>query len=97
VFMATTTNDTVVMSLRVPGELASHLDELASWLERSRSWVATQAIQEYIEREFAVMAAVKDGDADIEAGRSLTLAEAEPWLRELAAGRYKEPPKSRRR
>jgi predicted transcriptional regulator len=43
--MANTANDTVVVSLRVPAEMAEQLDALAAWMERSRSWVAIQAIQ----------------------------------------------------
>jgi predicted transcriptional regulator len=92
--MATTANDTVVISLRLPADITIQIDELAAWMERSRSWVATRAIQEYLEREYALMAEIKAGDKDVEEGRTVTIEQAEPWLQELAAGKYSEPPQS---
>ena len=53
--------------------------------------MAIQAIQEYIEREYAVMAEIKAGEKDIDEGRTVTLERAEPWLRQLTTGRYSEP------
>lgn len=94
VVMPTTGNDTVVVSLRLPAEMTAQIDSLARWMERSRSWVAIQAIQEYIEREYAVMAEIKAGEKDIDEGRMVPLEQAEPWLRQLTAGRYSEPPQS---
>lgn len=92
--MPNTANDTVVVSLRLPAEMTAQLDALAAWMERSRSWVAIQAIQEYIEREYAVMAAIKAGEKDIDEGRTVPLEKAEPWLRQLTTGHYSEPPQS---
>src|SRR3954468_10876806 len=95
--MATTTNDTTVVSLRLPTELTQQLDELAAWMERSRSWLALRAIQEYVEREYSVMSEVMAGDKDIAEGRTVSLDQVRPWLQQLAGGKFSPPPQSRRR
>jgi len=38
-------------TLRLPGDMTEKLDTLASKLDRSRSYVATQAIGDFIARE----------------------------------------------
>lgn len=40
-----------IMSLRLPDDLASQLDVLANATGRSKSFLAGQAIRDYIERE----------------------------------------------
>jgi predicted transcriptional regulator len=68
--VGTTAND-IVVSVRLDSDTVSQLDELAAEMQRSRSFLIAQAVQEFVEREYASLVAVREGEADIEAGRSL--------------------------
>lgn len=83
--MATTANDTVV-SVRLSAEVVGHLDELAGEMQRSRSFLIAQAVREFVEREFVSLKAVREGEADIEAGRSAAGEQAREWFDDLKAG-----------
>lgn len=43
--------DTAVLTLRVPVEVKQQLDKLADATHRSKSWLAGEAIQRYLEVE----------------------------------------------
>jgi predicted transcriptional regulator len=66
--------------------LLGQLDELAGEMQRSRSFLIAQAVREFVEREFASLEAVREGEADIEAGRALADDAVREWFAELKAG-----------
>src|ERR1039457_3206017 len=80
--MVTTTGDSVVR-VRLDSEVLSQLDELAGEMQRSRSFLIAQAVGEFVEREYASLVAVREGEADIEAGRSIEGDEARAWFEDL--------------
>ena len=92
----TTTGDSVV-SVRLDSEVVSQLDELAGEMQRSRSFLIAQAVREFVEREYASLVAVREGEADIEAGRSLEGDKVRAWFEELKGGRTGEAPAVGRR
>jgi predicted transcriptional regulator len=95
----TTTND-VVVSVRLDGDVVGQLDELATEMQRSRSFLIAQAVREFVEREYPSLVAIREGEADIQAGRSLEGADVEAWFADLKAGRAGKaatPPKRQRR
>ncbi|TCL95756.1 putative transcriptional regulator [Rhizobium sp. PP-WC-2G-219] len=55
-------------SVRVPDETAARLDQLAEKLDRSRSYMAAQAIEEFIAREEWQLAEIEAGLADADRG-----------------------------
>lgn len=55
-------------TVRVPDETARKLDELAEKLERSRAYVAAQAIEDFVAREAWQLAEIEAGLADAERG-----------------------------
>ncbi len=77
------------MNARLDNELVGQLDELAAGMQRTRSFLIAEAVREYVEREYAHLAAVGEGDADIEAGRYLTGDGMAAWIEDLKAGRVK--------
>ena len=77
--MATTTADAVV-SVRLNGNVLQQLDELAGEMDRSRSYLIAEAVREFVEREYAHLLHVCEGETDIEAGRSLTGEEMRAWV-----------------
>lgn len=44
-----TTSQTDSLHLRIPQDMVEELDRIAASIDRSRNWVATQAIKEYLE------------------------------------------------
>ncbi len=86
VIMATTTSDAVV-SVRLNLELLRQLDELAGEMDRSRSYLIAESVREFVEREYAHLLHVREGEADIDAGRALTGEELRAWVEDLKSRR----------
>ena len=80
--MPTKTSDALV-SARLDGEVLHQLDELAGEMDRSRSWLIAEAVREYVEREYARLIHIREGEADIDAGRALTGEEMWAWVDDL--------------
>ena len=55
-------------TVRVPNETADKLDKLAEKLDRSRAYVAAQAIEAFVEREAWQLAEIEAGLAEADAG-----------------------------
>ncbi|MBL1258064.1 MULTISPECIES: CopG family ribbon-helix-helix protein [unclassified Methylocystis] len=62
-------------TVRVPDATAAKLDKLAEKLDRPRSFVAAQAIEDFVEREAWQLAEIEAGLADAERGDFATSAE----------------------
>jgi predicted transcriptional regulator len=63
------THPTDTMTVRLSSETKAKLTELAEHTRRTKSFLAGEAITDYVERELAIVAAIKRGLADMEAGR----------------------------
>jgi len=87
----TTAND-VVASVRLDQNLVGQLDELAGEMDRSRSYLIAQAVREFVEREYAHLLAIREGESDIAAGRTIAHEKISAWVDDLAAGRKSKPP-----
>ncbi|MDP9057086.1 MAG: CopG family transcriptional regulator [Pseudomonadota bacterium] len=57
------------MTIRVPTEVRDKLGRLAQDTRRSRSYLAAEAVAAYVERELAIVEGIKQGLADVAAGR----------------------------
>lgn len=66
-----------VVTVRLERELGSRLDELAQRTRRSRSWLAGEAIADYVERNAWQIAEIEAGLAELDAGRGIDEVEAE--------------------
>ncbi len=55
-------------TVRVPDETAARLDQLAAKLDRSRSYVAAQAIEDFIAREEWQLAEIEAGLTEADRG-----------------------------
>jgi predicted transcriptional regulator len=67
-------------TIRLADKTAAKLDELASQLDRSRAYVATKAIEEFVAREAWQLAEIGAGLAEAEAGDFASGAELEATL-----------------
>jgi predicted transcriptional regulator len=92
--MATTIKDSV-LSVRIESEVLGQLDELAVEMDRSRSYLIAQAVREFVEREYAHLLAVREGEADIAAGRRVPHEKVAAWADGLAIGKPRRPPLTR--
>ncbi|SER82167.1 Predicted transcriptional regulator [Rhizobium sp. NFR03] len=55
-------------TVQVPDETAARLDQLAEKLDRSRSYIAAQAIEDFIAREEWQLAEIENGLAEADRG-----------------------------
>jgi predicted transcriptional regulator len=77
----------VVVNARLDEESVARLDALAAAMRRTRSYLIAQAVSEFVEREYAFLCGVREGEADLDAGRYVTHEDARDWFMDLKAGR----------
>jgi predicted transcriptional regulator len=77
--------DTTTMTIRVPVELKAKLDRLAELTERSRSYLAAEALEIYTRYELEIVEGILEGIADLEAGRTFTTEEVKAGVDEIIA------------
>jgi len=70
------------MTIRVSTDLKEKLDRLAADTRRSRSFLAAEAVSDYVARELAIVEGVNRGLEDVAKGRTVLHDEA---MAELAA------------
>lgn len=83
--MSTQTPTSTTVTVRLPEDVETQLAELAGHTRRSKSFLAREAITAYVERELEIVAGIKRGLADMEAGRVVPHDEAMRSLRETVA------------
>lgn len=64
------------VTVRIDSATKARLEELAQHTRRTKSFLAGEAIADYVERELAIVEGIKRGLADIEAGRVIPHKEA---------------------
>jgi len=80
-------SDSVMLSLRLPSELARRLETVAATTDRTRTYVATRAIEEYVESEEETLAKIREGLAAADAGETVSHAEALKYVERLKRAR----------
>ena len=69
-------SETTLISVRVPKDVAKRLAKLASATDRSQSYVAGQAIEEFLTLQEWQVNAIRQGVGEADAGKLLPHAEA---------------------
>lgn len=64
------------MTIRLDPQLKAKLGRLAEGTRRSRSFLAAEAVETYVDRELAIIEGIQRGVADVAAGRTVSHAEA---------------------
>jgi predicted transcriptional regulator len=64
------------MTIRVRPDVKEKLDRIASDTQRSKSFLAGEAVAAYVDRELEIIEGIKRGMADAEAGRVVAHDEA---------------------
>jgi predicted transcriptional regulator len=79
------------MTIRLDAQLKEKLGRLAEGTQRSRSFLATAAVEAYVDRELAIIEDIGRGLADVKAGRTVTHEDAMASLQsriDAAAGGF---------
>jgi predicted transcriptional regulator len=64
------------MTIRVRPDVKEKLDRIAADTQRSKSFLAGEAVAAYVERELKIIDGIKRGMADVAAGRVVSHEEA---------------------
>ncbi len=68
---------TAAFTIRLDDQMLAKLDALATDTDRSRSWLAAKAIEDYLERNAWQIARIKDGIAEADRGEFASDEEVE--------------------
>ncbi|MGO7961317.1 ribbon-helix-helix protein, CopG family [Rhizobium leguminosarum] len=81
------------MTIRIRPDVKEKLDRIAADTQRSKSFLAGEAIAAYVERELEIIEGIKRGMADAEAGRVIPHDQAVAEMRKVIedAKRRKTP------
>jgi predicted transcriptional regulator len=77
---------TAVITGRVPEAISDQLDRLAERMDRSRSWVVSQAIEAFVAAETQLLDSLDEAERQIDRGECRTQAQMEEWVAELRRG-----------
>ena len=71
------------MTIRLDPQLKAKLGRLADGTRRSRSFLAAEAVETYVDRELAIIEGIERGLADVEAGRTVSHEDAMADLQQV--------------
>lgn len=74
---------TETMTIRLDAQLKAKLGKLAEGTRRSRSFLAAEAVETYVDRELAILDGIERGLADVEAGRTIHHEDAMVSIRDV--------------
>jgi predicted transcriptional regulator len=75
------------MTIRVTAQTKERLEQLARITRRSRSFLAAEAVDRYLDREQAIIDGIKRGQADVAAGNLVSNETAFAELTAAITGR----------
>lgn len=74
------------MTIRLDAELKVKLGRLADGTRRSRSFLAAEAVETYVDRELPIIEGIERGLADVKAGRTVSHEDAMASLSRTIGG-----------
>ena len=78
------------LTVRLPTEVKKKLGRLASHTNRTKSFLASEAIADFVARELAIVEGIRRGLDDMHAGRVVPHAQAMRRLKATVAGGAKK-------
>ncbi len=82
-----------VLSIRLNPETKAKLEALAKASRRSRSFLAAEAIENYVAAESWQLEQIKAGLADLDADRTVDHKQVREWLQSWGQKREPKPPR----
>jgi predicted transcriptional regulator len=77
------------ITVRLDSATKARLEELAQHTRRTKSFLAGEAITDYVDRELAIVAGIERGLADMKAGRTVSHEAAKRRIRGTIASAKK--------
>ena len=78
------------ITVRVRDDMVQELDELARAMDRSRSWVVTDALTRYLAEERQWMEQIKRGIEELDRGEGIPHEEVMAEMRRMIAARLEK-------
>jgi len=85
--MSTQSSQSTTVTLRLPRALQQRLAQLAGHTQRSKSFLAREAITAYVEQQLAIVEGIERGLSDIQAGHTVTHDDASKRIYRAANGK----------
>jgi predicted transcriptional regulator len=80
------------LSVRLPGPLNDQLADIATTLNRPKSWVIERALRDYLAVQQLQLAAIDEGIAAADAGRVIGHEDVAKWVRSWGSSDELPPP-----
>jgi predicted transcriptional regulator len=74
---------TAVVTARLDADTIAALDRLASFHDRSKSWLVARAVSKYVKEETEFFAFLQEGDDAIDRGEFVTQDQMKAWAASL--------------
>ncbi len=84
---------TTTLSIRLDPQIKKRLDALAARSKRSKSFLAAEAIEAYVNSEEWQLEEIRAGIEDIDHGRSMSHERVANWLRSWGKKNEGKPPR----
>jgi predicted transcriptional regulator len=85
---------TTTLSVRLGTETKKRLDALAKRARRSKSFLAAEAIEAFVEAESWQLDEIQQGLEELDAGRGVPHKEVSKWLRSWGQKRERKAPRA---
>ncbi|MCF8467219.1 MAG: CopG family ribbon-helix-helix protein [Sneathiella sp.] len=86
--------DSTVLSVRIDTDVKKRFAKLAGSLKRSQSFLAAEAIEEFLAVQEWQIAGIEEALASAEAGKTIPHDEVGDWISSLGTGNERPLPKS---
>ena len=83
----------VSLSFRISETRAAQLDELATAMDRPRSWLLERALEEYLDVPRWQIAQIEKGMQELREGKGIPHEEVVGWLETWGTDEEREPPR----
>jgi predicted transcriptional regulator len=87
-------DDTSMLSIRLPNDLRDEIDRVARQQHRSRSFVVKEAINAYVEEQRAYYAAIDEALAEVDQGKVIDGGSVASWLQSWGSQAESATPES---
>jgi predicted transcriptional regulator len=84
---------TQTISVRLDAGVKRRLEALAKRSLRSKSFLAAEAIAQYVEAEEWQLGEIQEGLRDLDAGRTVSHEDVSTWMRSWGKARERKPPR----
>jgi len=85
-------NGTSTFTIRISTDIKHRLDKLAKSIKRTRSWLAADAVENYLAEQEHHLALIEQAEREIEAGRAVPHEDVARWLLSWGTDHELPPP-----